>query len=214
MLPNKLQLILLILNLFWLPVSTSYNEGTPVCGNTQIQCYDTSFYGFVCDITGLNTELIQQTLYDCALNIGTGTVYIDIETGGVGVTLNLTFPDNVGGVYIENRFRELITVETSVVNTQVESMEFYGFEVYINHNDFFSYFPSLEYFYADIIGSERMPIFSQNLNLTEIDVYASIIRNESSNVITREMIGDLPSLEYFYWINGGVTGITSDAFTD
>ena len=212
MLPNKLQLILLILNLFWLPVSTSYNDGTPVCGNTQIQCYDTSFYGFVCDIIGLNTEIIQQTLYDCALNIGTGTVYIDIETGGVGVTLNLTFPDNVGGVYIENRFRELITVETSVVNTQVESMEFYGFEVYINHNDFFSYFPSLIQFYADTIGSERMPIFSQNLNLEFIQTCNSIIRNESSRIITREMIGGLSYLQYFYWDDGGVTEIASDAF--
>ena len=212
MLPNKLQLILLVLNLFWLPVSTSYNDGTPVCGNTQIQCYNPPSYGFVCDISGLNTELIKQTLYNCALNIATDYVQLQIAAGGVGVTLNLTFPDNVYAIVIQNNFQERIKVETSVVNMHLMAIEFYNLEVSLNHNDFFSYFPSLEYFYADIIGSEKMPIFSQNLNLTDINVYVSFIRNESSRIITREMIGGLPYLQYFYWDDGGVTEIASDAF--
>ena len=115
-------------------------------------------------------------------------------------------------MYITNQFTKPITVETSVVNMHLRRIHFYDSGIYISHNDFFSYFPSLEYFNADTIGSERMPIFSQNLNLTTINVYASNIRNESSRVITREMIGDLSYLMYFYWNNGGVTEIASDAF--
>ena len=208
MLPNKLQLILPILNLFLVLFSTS---GDAQCGNTQVTCNQLTYY-VKCDIAGLDTEIIQQKIYDCALNFGDDEMYISIETGGAGVTLNLTFPDNVETLYISNQFPEPVTVETSVVNMHLKRIDFYNLEVYINHNDFFSYFPSLEYFYADIIGSERMPIFSQNLNMTSIFVSASFIRNESSRVITREMIGGLPYLKYFYWYNGGVTEIASDAF--
>ena len=208
MLPNKLQLILPILNLFLVLFSTS---GDAQCGNTQVTCNQLTYY-VKCDIAGLDTEIIQQKIYDCALNFGDDEMYISIETGGAGVTLNLTFPDNVETLYISNQFPEPVTVETSVVNMHLKRIDFYNLEVFINHNDFFSYFPSLEYFYADIIGSERMPIFSQNLKLTEIDVSVSMIRNESSRVITREMTGGLSYLKYFYWYDGGVTEIASDAF--
>ena len=204
MLPNKLQLILWVLVSIGGVTASNY-------GNTQVTCNQVT-YNVKCDIAGLDTEIIQHTIYDCALNFGDDKVYIDIVTGGAGVTLNLTFPDNVETVYIANRFPEPVTVETSVANMHLQRIHFFHLEVFINHNDFFSYFSSLKYFYAETIGSERMPIFSQNLNLTKITAYASIIRNESSRVITREMIGGLPSLEYFYWINGGVTRITSDAF--
>ena len=204
MLPNKLQLIL------WVLVTIGGVTASQ-CGNTQVTCNQVTYY-VKCDIAGLDTEIIQQTIYDCALNFGTDMMLIDVETGAAGVTLNLTFPDNIETVYITNSFPEPVTVETSVVNMHLKSINFYYLEVYINHNDFFSYFPSLEYFYAETIGSERMPIFSQNLNMTSIFVYVSFIRNESSRVITREMIGGLPSLEYFYWYDGGVTEIASDAF--
>ena len=214
MLPNKLQLTLLVLNLFSLPVSATYNysEGIPVCGNTAIQCYNDSFYGFVCDISGLDTELIQQTLYTCAQYPSFDYLSIQIMPGGVGVTLNITLPDNVYGLTIQNNFNEPIKVETSTVNLLLEVMEFLHFEISLNHDDFFSYFPSLSNFSAETIGSEGMPIFSNNFNLTEIDVYTANIRNISNRVITREMIGGLSKLEYFHWEQGHVTEIMPDAF--
>ena len=210
MLPNNLQPILIILlNLFWVPISTHYSAD-PVCGNAVIQCYDD--YVLNCDITGLDTDLIQETLYDCAQDPAYDYLDLNIRPGGTGVTLNLTLPDNIHSIEIYNDFPQPIEVETSVVNMHLEEIYFTDFEIYLNHNDFFSYFRSLEYFTADIIGSEGMPIFSRNVNLTEIDVYSSKIRNESSRVITRDMIGGLYNLEIFYWDDGGVTEIRPDAF--
>ena len=205
MLPYK---FLLLLNPFWLHISTN-SAGGPDCGNVQVECYSNEL-GYVCYVNDPDAEQVHQALYACAENVD--FVEIFITSGGAGVTLNMTFPDNIIGVYTNNGNAELIQVETSTVNLHLQEIFFIANEIFLNHNDFFSYFKSLSVFFAARVGSEGMPIFSNNSNLTGITVRSANIRNVSSRVITREMIGGLSKMIYFYWEQAGATEIMPDAF--
>ena len=207
MLQTKFHLILL--NLFW--VFFFSINGQPICQNAEIQCLGQQTT-LACDIFGLDTEVIQETLFSCADNSSFEDVTVAIQAGGEGVTLNITLPDNIIGLEITNNYPSPVEVLTSTVHWNLIQIDFRINEISLGSNDFFSYFPPLKNFSADALGSEGFPIFSNNSDLLQIVVHSSVIRNTSSLVITRVVIGGLSSLEVFCWYNGGVTGIASDAF--
>ncbi|KAI6655944.1 CD93 antigen [Oopsacas minuta] len=180
------------------------------CGNTIVTCFEDGDE-LDCEVRGHDTEAIQEKIYECSQG---SYHYLDIEilVGGAGTTLNINIPSNIEILEIENQFYEPIFVETSTINYNVTKLIFYYYEVFINHNDFFTYFPNLEYYEATTLGSNLMPFFSQNIHLIEIEVESSFIREESSRVIDRTLVGGLDKLEKLYWESGGITKLMSDSF--
>ncbi|KAI6658463.1 latent-transforming growth factor beta-binding protein 2 [Oopsacas minuta] len=198
----------LIIFLFFFTHSVVFGSGE--CGNTIVTCFEDGDE-LDCEVRGQDTEAIQEKIYECSQG---SYYYLDIEilVGGAGATLNINIPSNIETLEIENQFYEPVFVETSTINYNVTQIVFYDYEVFINHNDFFTYFPNLEYFEADILGSNLMPFFSQNIHLIDIEVHSSFIREESSRVIDRTLVGGLDKLEVLYWESGGITKLMSDSF--
>ncbi|KAI6657757.1 Deleted in malignant brain tumors 1 protein-like [Oopsacas minuta] len=199
--------ILLTLVLTSLIVSS---DGQPVCGNTIVTCSEDGDE-LDCEIRGQDTEAIQQTIYECSQG-SYDYLEIEVRSGGRGVTLLLNVPSNIRTLKIDNPYVAPCFVETSLMNFDVTTIFFDKNEVFINHNDFFMYFPNLEYFYADVIGSNLMPFFSQNIHIVEIEVDNSLVVEESSRVIDQTIVGGLSKLEIFQWNLGGITKLMPNSF--
>ncbi|KAI6653669.1 hypothetical protein LOD99_11483 [Oopsacas minuta] len=151
-------------------------------------------------------------MYECSQGIIL-VLSIVIIQGGEGVTLNLSLPSNIGVLKVENNLDTPCHVEISLINSNIVSIEFRSSEVFINHNDFFTYFPNMRYLYADHLGSNLMPFFTKNIHSICIQVFESSI-TEGNGVIDRSIIGGLEKLERFYWEYGNITKIMPDSFNE
>ncbi|KAI6659212.1 hypothetical protein LOD99_14885 [Oopsacas minuta] len=181
------------------------------CGNSEITCNDGRF-SKDCRIHGQDTDAIQQKMYECSEG-NKPYLRIYITQGGEGVTLNLSLPINIIALAMNNEFVTPCHVETSLINSDIISIEFRINEVFINHNDFFTYFPNMQDIYADHLGLNLMPFFTENIHLEEIRVSKSSI-TEGNGVIDRSIIGGLEKLEVFYWEYGNIKKIMADSFNE
>ncbi|KAI6658949.1 G-protein coupled receptor [Oopsacas minuta] len=196
--------VILILNCFVVLVKGN-------CGNSQITCKDgTSKYE--CSVHGQNTDAIQQKMYECSQGTKV-SLAIELILGGEGATLNLSLPSNIEALFVYNYFDTACHVETSLINSNIVRISFSGNEVFINHNDFLTYFPNLQDFYAQNLGSDLMPFFTNNVHVTSIEVYESTI-TEGNGVIDRSIIGRLEKLEVFNWEYGNLTKLMPDSFNE
>ncbi|KAI6653876.1 Fibulin 1, partial [Oopsacas minuta] len=182
-----------------------------ICENSQIFCIDNQASdSYECSIRGQDTDVIQQKLYECPQG-NRAYLGININQGGEGATLNLSLPSNIENLYVSNNLVTPCHIETSVINSNIVSISFRGNEVFINHNDFFTYFPNMEAFFVDHLGSNLMPFFTKNIHLEDIQVFASSI-TEGNGVINRSIIGGLEKLQRFVWQSGNVTKLMPDSF--
>ncbi|KAI6659199.1 hypothetical protein LOD99_14873 [Oopsacas minuta] len=179
------------------------------CGNSEIDC-NNGRIGYDCRINGQDTDAIQQKMYECSQG-NRVDLNIYIMQGGEGVTLNLSLPSNIEGLSLNNNIETTCHVETSLINSNITTIEFHGYEVFINHNDFFTYFPNVKQIYLDYLGSNLMPFFTENIHTTSIEVFESSI-TEGNGVIDRSMIGGLEKLEQFRWYYGNIKKLMPDSF--
>ncbi|KAI6648057.1 Fibrillin-2-like [Oopsacas minuta] len=203
---NKIVLLFFIIR-FWRIF------GHDICGTDEVFCANCNEANISCNIRTINKEVIQEQVFKCTQGNFAG-LQIKIKGGGAGATLNLSLPNNIKHLKISNGFQTPCFIETSSVNINLIEIYFSDGEVFLNHNDFFTYFPNLEYFLADLLGSKSMPFFTENMFLRVIDVHRSNIEEESDRVIDETMLRGLFILHVFIWKYGGITKLMPNAFTD
>ena len=181
--------------------------GLPSCFGT---CYLTGLT-YACNIQKTNTDEINQQIINGGIGSLTDLQFYYLSTVE-GVTLNFSIPENINRIDIFNDGSISGYVETTINQNHILKIEFHRKEVYITQKDFFNYFPNLESFKAEIIKANMIPFFTQNKNITTIEMGQSTIEDNATRVIDHTIIGGLDKLTTFKWENGGITKLTENAF--